>query len=80
MTSETKKNWLELALSSCAADVYCTRELSRVNVPVINPAVPCVESATQASKQLAQKPRKGSKRCAETKERSSAGKAIPALP
>lgn len=49
MTRETK-NWLELALSSSTADVYRTTELSRVNVPLINRAVPCVESAIQTSK------------------------------
>ena len=50
MLSETK-NWFGLALSSPTADVYCTRELSRrVNVPLINPAVPCTESAVPTSK------------------------------
>ena len=60
MISETKKNWFELALSSSIADVYCTRELpGRVDGPLINPAVLCVETATQTGKLLAWKPSQG---------------------
>lgn len=47
MTSETKKDWFELALSGSTADIYCPGELSgRLDGPLINPAVLCVESAT----------------------------------
>lgn len=60
MLNETK-NWFGLALSSSTA-VYCMRELPRrVSVPLINPAVACVESAVPTSQLLAQRQCKGSK-------------------
>ena len=60
MISGTKNNWFEPALSSSTADVYLTGELpGTVDGPWINPAVLCVESATQTCKYLAWKQSQG---------------------